>query len=127
MMKSVRKGLRVLLASLGVTLLIVSLWACATSVKPDFPTPVPGGVQFGVSLPEARSVAVVGSFNGWSPAAHRMTRVTPKGLWSVVIPLAEGEHAFMYLVDGARWLVPPLAEDFVTDGFGKTNGLVVVR
>lgn len=126
-MKGARKDLRACRASLGVILLIVGLWACATTVKPDLPRPVPGGVQFAVSLPEVTSVAVVGSFNGWAPSAHRMTRVTPKGLWSVVIPLAEGEHAFMYLVDGARWLVPPLAEDFVTDGFGQTNGLVVVR
>ena len=56
-----------------------------------------------------------------------MASAGSNGLWSVVVPLPEGEHAFMYVIDGATWMVPPLAEDFVTDGFGATNGLVVVR
>jgi hypothetical protein len=49
------------------------------------------------------------------------------GRWSVDVPLKEGEHTFMYLIDGIRWITPPLAEDFVTDGFGQTNGVVIVR
>lgn len=56
-----------------------------------------------------------------------MEPVGSNGLWSVVVPLPEGEHAFMYLIDGTRWIAPPLAQDFVTDGFGNTNGIVVVR
>jgi len=31
------------------------------------------------------------------------------------------------LIDGTRWITPPLAEDFVTDGFGQANGVVIVR
>ena len=80
-----------------------------------------------VSAPAAKSVSLVGSFNGWSPTAHRMVPVGSDGLWSVVVPLSEGEYAFMYLIDGTRWIAPPLAQDFVTDGFGNINGIVVVR
>lgn len=83
--------------------------------------------MFSVSAPAAKSVALVGSFNGWSPTSHPMKAVGSNGLWSVVVPLREGEHAFMYLVDGTFWMVPPLAEDLVTDGFGNINGIVVVR
>jgi hypothetical protein len=56
-----------------------------------------------------------------------MAPVGSDGLWSVVVPLSPGEHAFMYLLNGKTWMVPPLAEDFVTDGFGQTNGIVVAR
>jgi hypothetical protein len=56
-----------------------------------------------------------------------MVRDGNHGVWSVVIPLLQGEHTFMYLVDGKAWMVPPAAEDFVTDGFGNANGIVVVR
>lgn len=56
-----------------------------------------------------------------------MKMVHGSGLWSVDVPLAEGEHAFMYVIDGTRWMTPPQAEDFVTDGFGQTNGIVIVR
>ena len=107
--------------------LLLWLSACGSTLKPEPPKAVSGGVQFVLSVPTAKSVSLVGSFNGWSPTAHPMKTVGSNGLWEVVVPLAEGEHAFMYLVDGTDWVVPPLAEDFVTDGFGKSNGIVVVR
>ena len=50
-----------------------------------------------------------------------------KTLWSVIVPLHAGEYPFMYVIDGVEWITPPQAEDFVTDGFGQTNGVVVVR
>jgi len=56
-----------------------------------------------------------------------MKVVDGSSLWSVDVPLTEGEHTFMYVIDGIRWLTPPHAEDFVTDGFGQTNGVVIVR
>lgn len=80
-----------------------------------------------LSAPAAKTVALAGSFNGWSSTVHLMTPVGSDGVWSLVVPLPQGEHTFMYLVDGKVWMVPPLAEDFVTDGFGQTNGIVVVR
>jgi len=49
------------------------------------------------------------------------------GLWSVDVPLGEGEYTFMYLVNGTQWVTPPMAEDFVTDGFGQTNGVLIVH
>jgi len=107
--------------------LIMGLSACATAMKPEAPKPVAGGIRFSVTVPAAISVSLVGSFNGWSATAHRMTSTGSNGLWSVVVPLRQGEHTFMYLIDGKTWLVPPLADDYVTDGFGTTNGIVVVR
>ncbi len=56
-----------------------------------------------------------------------MKMVDGSSLWSVEVPLAEGEHTFMYVIDGVRWMTPPQAEDFVIDGFGQTNGVVIVR
>ncbi len=41
--------------------------------------------------------------------------------------LPAGEHKFMFVVDGEQWMVPPLAEDYVDDGFGSRNGVVIVR
>lgn len=105
---------------------LIWLTGCAATHVEEVPTPVPGGVRFVVSVPVAETVAIVGSFNGWSPTAHIMTRVGSNGFWTAVVPLAGGEHAFMYLVDGITWVVPPAAEDFVTDGFGNTNGVVIV-
>jgi 1,4-alpha-glucan branching enzyme len=85
------------------------------------------GVRFVLMQPDARSVALAGSFNQWSPTSRPLLREGPRGLWAVVVPLPPGEHLFMYVVDGAQWISPPLAEDYVDDGFGSKNGVVVVR
>ena len=116
-------GLRI--AMLGVALMVAS--ACASIVKPDVPRPVTGGVRFTYFAPTANTVYVVGSFNGWVKGATSMKREGKAGVWIAEVMIRPGEHTFMYLVDGKEWVVPPLAEDFVTDGFGQTNGIVIVR
>jgi len=107
--------------------MIVSLMACAKTIKPELPKAVAGGMRFALLAPEAKQVSLVGSFNGWAGEATKMKMSDGTGLWSVDVPLREGEYTFMYLVDGKRWVTPPLAEDFVTDGFGQTNGIVIVH
>lgn len=101
--------------------------ACAESLKAGSPTPVSGGVRFTAVFAKARTVAVAGSFNHWSTSAHPLQRHGSDGLWATVVPLARGEHVFMYVVDGTQWISPPDAEDYVDDGFGTQNGVVVVR
>lgn len=101
--------------------------ACATMIKPEFPKPVTGGIRFTLSAPEAKTVYVVGSFNGWGKGATPMKQMGDSGVWAAEVSLRPGEHTFLYLVDDKEWLVPPVAEDFVTDGFGQINGVVVVR
>lgn len=100
---------------------------CTRSIQLESPKPFDGGVRFTVLAPEAKKVCVVGSFNSWVKGATPMKMMDASGLWSVDVPLKEGEYTFMYLIDGVQWLTPPLAEDFVTDGFGQINGVVVVR
>lgn len=91
------------------------------------PTEAGRAVEFMVTVAGAKSVAVAGSFNGWSPTAHPMRSVGPDGTWSVEIVLPAGEHKFMYVIDGRRWLTPPTADEFVDDGFGQVNGVKIVR
>jgi 1,4-alpha-glucan branching enzyme len=107
--------------------MIVSLAGCAKTIKLELPKPVAGGIRFALLAPEAKQVSLVGSFNGWTADATQMKMRDGTGLWSVDVPLREGEYTFMYLVDGTEWVTPPLAEDFVTDGFGQTNGVVIVH
>src|SRR5215471_1748271 len=104
--------------------------ACATTLVPSQPDVTPGGVRFVLMRDDATSVALAGSFNGWSVSSHPLIRsktAKPGGLWTIVVPLPPGEHAFMYVVNGTEWVSPPMAEDYMDDGFGARNGLVVVR
>jgi 1,4-alpha-glucan branching enzyme len=101
--------------------------SCSATTVAAVPTVTPDGVRFVLVNHGARSVALAGSFNLWSASSHPLVLDETRGLWSIVVPLPPGEHVFMYVVDGVRWITPPLAEDYVDDGFGSTNGVVVVR
>ena len=108
--------------------MVVGLSACTKAIKkPELPKPVAGGVRFALLAPEAKQVSLVGSFNGWAGEATQLKMRDGTGLWSVDVPLGEGEYTFMYLVNGTQWVTPPMAEDFVTDGFGQTNGVLIVH
>lgn len=110
-------------------ILSAGLEGCAkpTVMRPESPKAKAGTVRFTVLAPGAKQVFLVGSFNGWAKDATPMAIINGDSLWAVDIPLKEGEYTFMYLIDGMRWVTPALAEDFVTDEFGQTNGVVTVR
>mgnify|MGYP001574864520 CR=1 FL=1 len=101
--------------------------SCAATFRPAAPVVTPSGVRFVLIQPAARSVALAGTFNQWSATSHPLARDGSRGLWAVVVPLPPGEHLFMYVVDGTQWISPPLAGDYVDDGFGAKNGVMVVR
>ena len=113
------------MAFVVATLAAVVSVSCAT-LAPAAPVVTPAGVRFVLMYPEARSVSLAGSFNEWSTSSHPLTRERSRGVWTVVVALPPGEHLFMYVVDGTQW-VTPLAKDYVDDGFGSKNGVVVVR
>ncbi|MDH3504926.1 MAG: isoamylase early set domain-containing protein [Nitrospirota bacterium] len=105
------------------------LAACTSSpllTLPVSPHQVEGGVEFSLVHSGAQSVAVVGDFNDWSRSSHLLAR-KDGDRWSGVVPLSSGEHVFMFVVNGEQWVVPPVADDYVEDGFGQKNGVVVVR
>ncbi|MEX2626905.1 MAG: 1,4-alpha-glucan branching protein GlgB [Ilumatobacteraceae bacterium] len=62
------------------------------------PQRVTGGVRFAVWAPNARSVAVVGDWNEWTPQA--LEPVETSGLWSGVTGAEPGHH-YKYEVVGA--------------------------
>jgi 1,4-alpha-glucan branching enzyme len=118
---------RVLQRCLVGVVCLTAVVACAAPIKPGSPKRVAGNTQFTFSAPKAKMVSVVGSFNGWGKRVTPMKQAGSNGVWVAEVPLKSGEHTFMFLVDDNDWVAPPLADDFVTDGFGQTNGVVVVR
>ena len=123
------KGLgRVFLTAFLMVILLYGFWACAKPpvMKSGVPQPLAGAVRFTLLAPGATQVVLVGSFNGWATDATPMT-IVEGALWSVTVPLNPGEYPFMFVIDGGQWITPPQAEDFVSDGFGQTNGVVIVR
>jgi len=83
-------------------------------------------VRFELVAPEASSVSLAGSFNGWSQDAIVLVPSTAPGLWTATVPLSLGSHEYMFVVDGRRWIADPTAHAQVDDGFGQTNSVIVV-
>jgi 1,4-alpha-glucan branching enzyme len=82
-------------------------------------------VRFELVAPQARSVSVAGSFNGWQVGALPMTRVAD-GLWATTVALPVGEHRYEFVIDGTQWVPDPTAHVQVDDGFGGLNSVIVV-
>jgi 1,4-alpha-glucan branching enzyme len=60
------------------------------------------GVAFAVWAPNARSVSVVGNFNGWNGTTHPMRPLGSSGVWELFIPgLPEGE-LYKYEIKAGR-------------------------
>lgn len=83
-------------------------------------------VRLVVMQPGARTVQVAGDFNGWNPAQTSLEQISD-GAWAVTISLKPGRYAYMFVVDGRRWIADPFAAEQHDDGFGARNAVVEVR
>ena len=82
-------------------------------------------VRFAISAPEARSVALVGDFNGWARTATELSASAVVGVWTITLPLPRGRHEYAFLIDGERWVIDPTAV-IVHDEFGTETSVVTV-
>ncbi len=83
-------------------------------------------VTFRLHAPDAQSVALAGSFNGWQPDELTLTGPDATGHWSATVELPAGQHEYMFLVDGDEWRSDPTAPFFRPDGFGRNNAVIEV-
>ena len=83
-------------------------------------------VTFSLSYPKAKSVSLIGSFNQWNPAGHKMHQVGDQNTWVLELRLPEGRHEYAFLVDG-KIVVPDQSSPFYqSDGFGNRNSVLLV-
>jgi anti-sigma factor RsiW len=90
------------------------------------PAPRQAIVRLVLIEPKARSVTIVGDFNGWDPARTPLTKGA-SGVWSTALPLPPGRYHYMFVVDENRWVADPLASETSLDGFGAQNSVLDVE
>ena len=83
-------------------------------------------VVFNLSTPEAHSVAVIGTFNGWKPKGYEMRFDPEKKRWSLTVRIPGGRHEYAFLVDGERVFPDPDALIRQEDGFGNENSVMIL-
>ena len=80
-------------------------------------------IEFRLSMPQARTVAVAGTFNDWDAKRHPMQKDGTN--WKATVPLAPGRYEYRFVADG-QWLSDPNAKETVGNDFGSTNSVLVV-
>ena len=107
-----------------------------SAVAPLPPTAVASGitrdtvhvVRFVFMDSHARTIAVVGDFNGWDKRATELVR-TPNGkAWIVSVTLTPGRHEYAFVVEdekGEHWVADPAAAT-LHDDFGTESSVVQV-
>lgn len=75
----------------------------------------------------AKTVSVIGSFNGWEAGRSVMWYDEQQGVWTLEAVLPSGDHEYMFLVDGERLVPDPQAAMSRDDGFGNKNSILFVN
>jgi 1,4-alpha-glucan branching enzyme len=76
-------------------------------------------VDFALDAPDAKRVSVVGTFNGWDPAA-RPLKCDKRGVWRTWTSLPPGEYEYLFVVDD-QWRQDPACADCVPNPYGAHN------
>jgi len=82
-------------------------------------------VRFVLYAPDAKQVALAGTFNQWNQAATPLVRAGNDGVWTATLSLPVGEHQYAFVVNGHRWVTDPAAPA-MDDGFGRRNSVLAV-
>lgn len=83
-------------------------------------------VNFVLDWPSAEKVAVLGSFNHWSPEHDLMHRNQSDGTWQLTMQLRPGRYAYVFMVDDALIIADPRALWEQDDEFGTRNSIVTI-
>ena len=83
------------------------------------------GVYFSFYAPEAKSIAISGSFNHWDLSKDLLTGPDKHGFWSIILPIPEGRYEYLFVVNGKELKLDPGAA-WVDDGLGGRNSVVVI-
>lgn len=81
-------------------------------------------VRFVFAGTEAESVAVAGDFSRWDPIPLRRRDSNGRSVWTGIVAVPRGEHRYMFVLDGERWVTDPLATAVRDDGFGNRNAIL---
>ena len=81
-------------------------------------------INFYYARADAKTVSLIGDFNGWNPNSLPMQRRVD-GWWFIEVPLTHGHHQYLFLVDGIPTLDPRSAGTVQVDGYSKASLIAV--
>ena len=89
------------------------------------PPSLAGNVTFKLTgFPDARVVAVAGSFNNWNQSQYVFAKVGDE--WIARVNLPPGKYQYKFIVDGT-WLVDPINPTIIHDERDFENSILIVK
>lgn len=82
-------------------------------------------VTFTVHAEKGKAVYLSGEFNGWDPAAKKMSYKARSGIYAATVKLAAGTYQYKFVIDGV-WCADPENADSVPNDQGTFNSVVTV-
>lgn len=76
---------------------------------------------------DARSVAVIGSFNNWNPKGYELEWKGDLGRWALKLHLQPGKHDYVFLINGEKVYPDPDADMIQEDDFGNRNSVLFIK
>ena len=71
-------------------------------------------------------ISVVGEFNDWDPSVNQMQPLKSRNAYQTTVEFEPGAaYQFRYLVNGELWLNDPAAHDYIPNGLGAENSVVL--
>ncbi len=89
------------------------------------PTVVGNKIKFSYYDPNASTVNLAGSFNGWNKDSNPMVKDS-EGLWTIEIELSPGTYQYKFVIDGNSWVEDPYGFDYTDDGYGGFNSVITI-
>lgn len=96
----------------------------APSATPSAPSSSEAVVRLVLPTSDAHSVAVAGDFNDWRTDETFLEDPEGDGVFVGTLHLRPGSYAYMYVIDGERWVTDPYAVNHRDDGFGNQNAVL---
>jgi 1,4-alpha-glucan branching enzyme len=107
---------------LNMTIVLMLLGCAPTSPAPQV---LSDGVRFNFHAPDAKSVAIAGSFNQWDQKLNHLAGPDKKGVWTITVPLPPGRIEYRFVINDSEWVLDPAAPS-IDDGLEGKNSFVIV-
>jgi len=115
---TVLRWLPAAVTALAAGLVVVTVLRLPRS-NPVEPARIP--VELKLAGAQARTVAVVGDFNGWDAASMRKGE---DGVWRISLSLPPGRYQYAFVVDQETWVPDPQAATVVDSGYGGADSVL---
>lgn len=83
-------------------------------------------VHFTVQAPNARTVSVVGDFNGWDAGRHEMKRLPGNTVWEAWVRVEPGRYRYGFLIDGQLHALDSSRQSSIDDELQRGVSILIV-